>query len=326
MQLWDIEQSDSYALKGRFQRDSQGHETWVLSMKKAWIYVEGQWQREATPAIIHDDPVYSGEDGFSAMKSDHDFPIYKKNTDILIYGKARTYAKKPMSSHSCRVLVDGHVDKSLIVIGERQWIDHGGSISVSSAVPFIEREMDYTQAMGGEGENRLGSGIAESNEMLLNTRVPSVFYVGQNWQANGKQVKVAGFGPLPPFFAERSQWAGTFDDNWYEQRRPLWPVDFDHRFYQSAPQDQQCKGHLTGGERLMVSGFCHNDVLSFRVPSEKCQAIVSFQDKEERADMPLYTIWIDANKKRIELLYSTSFHCQDREHLLTSSRIEVMPS
>ena len=128
MQLWDIEQSDSYALKGRFQRDSQGHETWVLSMKKAWIYVEGQWQREATPAVIHDDPVYSGEDGFSAMKSDHDFPIYKKNTDILIYGKARTYAKKPMSSHSCRVLVDGHVDKSLIVIGERQWIDHGGSI------------------------------------------------------------------------------------------------------------------------------------------------------------------------------------------------------
>lgn len=326
MQLWDIEQSDSYALKGRFQRDSQGHEIWVLSMKKAWVYVEGQWEREATPVVIYDDPVYSGEDGFSAMKADHDFPIHKKNTDILIYGKARTYAKKPMPSHTCRLLVDGHVDKSLIVMGKRQWIDHGGSISVSNPEPFIEKEMDYTHAIGGGVGNRLGSGIAKSNEVLLNTNVPSVFYVGENWQANGKQIKVAGFGPVPPFFAERSQWAGTFNEHWYEERRPLWPVDFDARFYQSAPKDQQCKGYLAGGERLMVSGFCHNDALSFRVPSEKHQAIAVFQDKEEITEMPLYTVWIDANKKRIELLYSASFHCQDREHLLTSSRVEVIAS
>lgn len=76
----------------------------------------------------------------------------------------------------------------------------------------------------------------------------------------------------------------------------------------------------------MVSGFCHNDALSFRIPTEKYQAITTFQEKEERAVMPLYTIWIDANKKRIEMLYTASFYCQDREHLLTSSRIEVMSS
>lgn len=326
MQLWDIEQHDSYALKGRFQRDRQGHEVWVLSMKRAWIWLEGRWVEEETPAIINDDPIYAGDAGFSAMISDHDFPIHKKNTDVLVYGKAKTYAKKPMSSHTCRLLIDEHIDKSLIIIGERQWIDHSGSFTVSSAKPFIEREIDYTNAIGGDERNRLGSGIADTNEELASMKVPSVFYVGQNWQANSNKVQVAGFGPLPPFFSERSRWAGTFDERWQEERRPLWPIDFDDRFYQSAPHDQQCKGYLIGGERLMVSGFCHNDALSFRIPTEKYQATVTFQDKEERALMPIYTIWIDANKKRVEVVYTASFHCQDREHLLTSSRLEEVSS
>ncbi len=322
MQLWDIEQHDSCALKGRFQRDRQGHEVWVLSMKRAWIWLEGRWVEEETPAIINDDPIYAGDAGFSAMISDHDFPIHKKNTDVLVYGKAKTYAKKPMNSHTCRLLIDEHIDKSLTIIGERQWIDHSGSLTVSSAKPFIERDIDYTHAIGGDERNRLGSGIADTNEELASMKVPSVFYVGQNWQANSNKVQVAGFGPLPPFFSERSRWAGTFDERWQEERRPLWPVDFDDRFYQSAPSDQQCKGYLIGGERLMVSGFCHDDALSFRIPTEKYQTIVTFQDKEEILLMPIYTVWIDANKKRVEVIYTASFHCQDREHLLTSSRLE----
>ncbi|MGF1806328.1 DUF2169 domain-containing protein [Aliivibrio sifiae] len=326
MQLWDIEQHDSYALKGRFQRDRQGHEVWVLSMKRAWVWLEGRWVEEETPAIINDDPIYTGDAGFSAMISDHDFPIHKKNTDLLVYGKAKTYAKKPMNSHTCRLLIDEHIDKSLTIIGERQWIDHSGSLTVSSAKPFIERDIDYTHAIGGDERNRLGSGIADTNEELASMKVPSVFYVGQNWQANSNKVQVAGFGPLPPFFSERSRWAGTFDERWQEERRPLWPIDFDDRFYQSAPSDQQCKGYLIGGERLMVSGFCHHDALSFRIPTEKYQATVTFQDKEEISLMPIYTVWIDANKKRVEVIYTASFHCQDREHLLTSSRLEEVSS
>ncbi len=326
MQLWDIEQHDSYALKGRFQRDRQGHEVWVLSMKRAWVWLEGRWVEEEIPAIINDDPIYTGDAGFSAMISDHDFPIHKKNTDVLVYGKAKTYAKKPMNSHTCRLLIDEHIDKSLTIIGERQWIDHSGSLTVSSAKPFIERDIDYTHAIGGDERNRLGSGIADTNEELASMKVPSVFYVGQNWQANSNKVQVAGFGPLPPFFSERSRWAGTFDERWQEERRPLWPIDFDDRFYQSAPSDQQCKGYLIGGERLMVSGFCHDDALSFRIPTEKYQATVTFQDKEEISLMPIYTVWIDANKKRVEVIYTASFHCQDREHLLTSSRLEEVSS
>ncbi|MCV5919813.1 DUF2169 domain-containing protein, partial [Escherichia coli] len=79
----------------------------------------------------------------------------------------------------------------------------------------------------------------------------------------------AGFGPVPPFFEARQTLAGTFDEEWIENRKPMLPLDFDRRFFQSAPADQQCKGFLKGGERLMMSGFCHDDTISFRIPKEK---------------------------------------------------------
>ncbi|MCZ8489692.1 DUF2169 domain-containing protein [Vibrio lentus] len=74
------------------------------------------------------------------------------------------------------------------------------------------------------------------------------------------------------FGARQQQYAGTFDDDWLKNRKPLYPVDFDQRFYQSAPLDQQCKGFISGGERLMMSGFCHNDALSFRFPQRDVTA------------------------------------------------------
>ncbi|WP_072054256.1 DUF2169 family type VI secretion system accessory protein [Aliivibrio fischeri] len=325
MQLWDIDSESPFTLKGRFQRDSEGHEVWVLSMKRAWTFLDGSWSEEVDNLELNDDPIYLGEPGFSAMVADHDFPIYKKNTDVLIYGKARSYAKKPVHSQLCRVLIDEHIDKTLKVVGERHWVDYSGSITVSTTQSFIERDIDYSNAIGGDERNRIGGGAAETNAELLKAKVPSIFYPDQNWQASSKKVKVAGFGPMPPFFHDRAKWAGTFDEKWFEERRPVWPIDFDDRFYQSAPQDQQCNGYLQGGERLMVSGFCHNDALSFRIPSEKFQAVAVFNGKEEKINMPMYTLWIDTENKRIEATYTAAFPCQNREHLLTSSYLVELP-
>ncbi len=44
-----------------------------------------------------------------------------------------------MTYQECRVLIDGHIDKTLAVHGERVWVEHGGSVTLSKPVPFIER-------------------------------------------------------------------------------------------------------------------------------------------------------------------------------------------
>ncbi|NAX23287.1 DUF2169 family type VI secretion system accessory protein [Vibrio sp. V39_P1S14PM300] len=320
MQLWDIDEHPELEVKGRFQRDHNGHEVWVLTAKRQWRWIEKQWMEERAEQVF-DDPVYLGEAGFSAMQVDHDFPVYKQNTDVVVYGKARAYAKRPVTYMECRLLVDGHIDKTLAVHGSRHWVEHAGSVTIAKPQPFIERDMDYSMALGGDERNRIGGGIADSNRELLEQNVPSVFYPKEDWSANPAKVKVAGFGPVPPFFAQRFRYAGTFDQQWEEERRPLLPLDFDGRFFQSAPIDQQCKGYLQGGERMMLSGFSHDDTLSFRIPAEQYRARVMFGDEPVVADMPIYTVFVDTEQQIITLAYTAAFPCQGQEHLLTTSQI-----
>ncbi|MBU2896135.1 DUF2169 family type VI secretion system accessory protein [Vibrio hepatarius] len=320
MQLWDIEHTAGLLIKGRFQRDVDGHEIWVLTAKRQWDLIDKQWQEVAAESI-YDDPVYLGEPGSSVMKIDHEFPVTKQNTDVLVYGKARSYAKRPVVYHECRLLIDGHIDKTISVHGERLWVQHGGTVTVSNPQPFVEADIHYGKALGGDERNRVGCGIASSTAELLKKPVPSVFFPSEEWAPNSKNVRVAGLGPIAPFFAERTQYGGTFDAHWEEHRRPLLPQDFNPKFYQSAPSDQQCDGFLVGGERLMMSGFNHDEVISFRFPVEKYLASASFSEENLCLPMQIHTVFVDTESMSLTLSYSASFPCQGKEHLLISSKV-----
>ncbi|MGR5094569.1 DUF2169 family type VI secretion system accessory protein [Vibrio maritimus] len=322
MQLWDIESDQGLSLKGRFQRDADGNEVWVVAGKRSWRWIEGAWF-ELEESEVFDDPLYIGEPGLSAMKTDHEFAYFKANTDVLVFGKARSYAKKPTTQHECRVLLDGHIDKTLKIMGERVWIEHGGGVTVSRPIEFIEREIDYSNAVGGDERNRIGGGVAKSNAVLVSQVVPSVFYPKEDWTPATNKIRVAGFGPIPPFFDERRRYAGTFDENWVETRKPMLPCDFDVAFNQSAPKDQQCNGYLLGGERIVLSGFCHDETLAFRIPSSLYTAVAHFGKHMRKETMSIYTLFIDTETKTLSLSYNASFPCQGEEHTLTKTRIEV---
>lgn len=324
MQLWDIECAYPYSVKGRFQRDKNGHEVWIVCLKKAWQHIKGEWHEVTTHPEVLDDPVYSGEPGLSSLIQDHDFSIEKTNTDIILHGKARTLLKRSATQHYCRLLVEGHVDKSLVIKGDRQWVNQAGSVLPSVPAPFIEKEIDLSHAMGGNDErNRLGCGVDDKVSQLMQQNIPSVFYPNEDWSAHALKTRVAGFGPLPVFSQLRSRYAGTFDQRWFDERRPLFPKDFDKQFYQSAPLDQQCDGFLLGGERFVVSGFSHEDALSFFLPKDQFRAEASFSDEEHKTSktMNLQTVFIDTEEEMIAACWSAAFPCQGREHLLASTKI-----
>lgn len=322
MKLWEIDSALELSIKGRFQRDENGDEVWVLTAKRAWTQIEKNWIEHTQPEI-YDNPLYVGEEGFSALKHDHEFHISKQNTDVIVYAKARTHAKHPTRYHQCRLLVDGHIDKTIGVFGARQWIEHAGTISVSSAASFVVSNIDYSCAIGGDEKNRLGCGIATSKKALLAQPVPTVFYPNEDWSANNKPIRVAGFGAVPPFFIARLTLAGTFDEHWQLTRKPLLPDDFDRAFFQSAPPDQQCKGHLHGGERIMLSGCSHDAPFSFRIPNEHYLAQIQIGDKSHQTPMVIHTVFIDAEANYVSITYSSSFPCQGQEHLLVNSRISI---
>lgn len=323
MALWDIDDNPELAIKGRFVRDENGDEVWVLVAKRAWQKMGSVWVEQAKPEI-HDTPFYAGKDGFSALKHDHEFHGVKKNTDVIVHGKARTYAKRPLHHHTCRLLVEGHVDKTICVSGPRRWVEHAGTVTPSIPQPFIERDIDYSFAIGADERNRLGCGVAKTNTELLKQNVPAIFYPKEEWTPNNKKTRVAGFGALPPFFSARLIFAGTFDKQWELTRKPLLPEDFDCHFFQSAPLDQQCKGYLSGNELISLSGFSHGDVLSFHVPSEHYLACVHIGEVVYQAPMHIYTVYVDTDSQCLSISYCASFPCQGQEHLLTKSTISVV--
>ncbi|QUM80155.1 DUF2169 domain-containing protein [Moritella sp. 5] len=322
MQLWDIETELVYPVSGRFQRDHDGLEVWVATLKKRWVLDGTVWDEDANNLHILDNPLYLGEPGLSPVISDHDFAIHKNNTDIVINGKAKTFKKSPCAEHICRLFVEGHIDKQIKVVGDREWVVQSGSIIPSIPSTFIVRDIDYTHAVGGTDErNRIGCGVGKNMSELQAQQVPSVFNISENWNLNPKKMAVVGFGSLPTFFQQRYRLAGSFDDTWFNHRRPLLPMDFDLAFYQSAPVDQQCSGFLNGGERINLSGFNHDGVVMFTLPKENYEAEVKYSDNtKETKKLDLHTLFFDTEDNSVSATFSASFPCQGREHMLVLTR------
>ncbi|CAM2836961.1 DUF2169 family type VI secretion system accessory protein [Moritella viscosa] len=323
MQLWDIKSELPYSVGGRFQRDHNGLEVWVATLKKRWILDGGIWVEDSECVEILDNPLYLNEPGLSPVISDHDFAIYKKNTDVVIHGKAKTFKKEPCVELICRLFVDKHIDKQIKVVGHREWVVQSGSIIPSMPLRFITSEIDYTCALGGHDErNRLGCGVGENMADLQTQNVPSMFNVDEDWSLNSKKIGVVGFGALPTFFQQRYCLAGSFDDAWINSRRPLLPIDFDTAFYQTSPVDQQCSGFLMGGERISLSGFSHEGVMTFILPKQCYEAKVRYSDDIVNTEiMDLHTLFFDTEKGTVSATFTASFPCQGREHMLISTLI-----
>jgi hypothetical protein len=63
------------------------------------------------------------------------------------------------------------------------------------------------------------------------------------------------FGPVRRDEKPRKNYAGTFDKEWTENRMPLLPHDFDPRYNQCAPPNQQARGYLKGDETVAIANL-----------------------------------------------------------------------
>ena len=62
------------------------------------------------------------------------------------------------------------------------------------------------------------------------------------------QPEPAGFGPLDISWPQRTSKAGTYDQKWLKERFPGFAEDMDWTIFNTAPEDQQLEGFLTGDE------------------------------------------------------------------------------
>jgi hypothetical protein len=141
--------------------------------------------------------------------------------------------------------------------------------------------------------NLVGRGFAKGDFMGLVQDQPAhqteLIVQGSAQVANSPEQTLmpAALGPLARNWQPRLAFAGTYDDAWKEEVFPLLPADFDDRFYQCAPDDQQMP-YPEGGEQVTLVNlteaaaqrFEHSKgQLSFMLPRRKLPMVVLSKDR-----------------------------------------------
>lgn len=191
-----------------------------------------------------------------------DMGFAKPCGEILVTGKA--YAPdKAVKKMQVSLTLDagpvGKINKSLQVVGNRQW--DGGFFSLASHIkPFESMPLGYAHAYGGIGhpENPLGKGVVNQQQKDPDSglyALPNVYLQQDSTKADRGYRMAASFEPLDISWPQRSKFQGAYDEKWLKTTHPGLPDDTDTRLFNAAPLDQQIKGFFNPGDTYQIKGM-----------------------------------------------------------------------
>lgn len=271
---------------------------------------------EQVPIVEAD--TFTGEPGFSATIYESDYALRKPRCDVLLNGSAYAPGGRPAT----RVRVAMHVgsmSKAFDVIGDSTWKRGFFSMSPRRPEPFTVMPITYDRAYGGVDDsnpkkvaaflpNPVGVGYHKKRKQaaIVGLPVPNTMEVGRPVTSVTGKYRPMSFGPIGRSWPSRIRHAGTYDDEWTDNVFPFLPKDFDERYYQCAPPEQQID-YPKGGEDVELLNLTPEGRTRFRLP--ELEVPVEFTDEFwKRAEIRacLDTILIDADKRRTALVWRAS--------------------
>ncbi|WP_322403608.1 DUF2169 domain-containing protein [Massilia luteola] len=142
-------------------------------------------------------------------------------------------------------------------------------------------------------QNPVGRGFAEDWYLRATklTRVPApqIEASDQPMTRFGDAYTPDGFGIVGRAWRPRLGLAGTYGEDWLENRHPGLPADFNFAYWNGAPADQQVVPHLDGDETITLYNLspagpgtaqdaAGNTLLSFALPGHLPFTVVRFED------------------------------------------------
>lgn len=235
--------------------EPSGRELLVVVIKGTFVLPrQGEQVRlheKQVPLVMAD--TFTGEPGLSAPHYEVDFAARKPFCDVLLLGCAHAPGGRPATQTEVTLSV-GPVRKSIQVVGPRVWQAGVTGIRASDAQPFTSQPISYDVAYGGVDQasedpaehdaymlNPVGKGFhkALKNAWVDGRPLPFTQEPGRpvTWPADDYQPMA--YGPIGRHWRQRACHAGTYDQQWLDNEFPFLPKDFDERYYQAAPLDQQ---------------------------------------------------------------------------------------
>ncbi len=278
-------------------RDADGRERAVVVFKRALRLrgAGGAAFAEPAPRLVYADE-FEGEPGLSAPIREYDFAPVKHACDVLVEGPAVAPGGEPIRELTVGVKV-GRVKKAFTVKGPRVWREGGAQMRVSPPEPFVEASISYGAAFGGVDRssddevdhiaftpNPVGRGFAPRTPMarLDGEPMPNTEEAGVPIVSPRERYRPMALGPIGRAWPPRIDYAGTYDEHWLEHDFPFLPKDFDERYFQAAPLDQQTD-HLRGGETVTLLGLTPDGRCEFTLP-DLSLPISFFKKGGERID------------------------------------------
>ena len=330
--MWALDNRTPFAAERTWVRDRQGAEVWLVVVKGTFLINPAGTTEVADEQVeVCRLPTYRGEPAKSSLLYDMDLVHTKPTTDILLHGHAYAPQGKPTTQVDVAMVV-GNVEKTLRVFGDRRWNVGSLSIGLSNPEPFLKMPITYERAFGGTDQksdnpkkhswdrrNPVGTGFAVESSHLAGQ-------CAQTWSTPSRCLLGNNRGLLASDrlreWSPRAELAGTYDEKWEKERSPLLPDDFKEQFYLCAPEDQQARAYLQGGESVELRNLTPGGSLRFDLPQEVLGFRTYFLDGElvhHRAK--LHTVILEPDVPRVLMVWHTMLPCHPKVLKLRSTTI-----
>lgn len=235
--------------------DPRGREWLVVVIKGTFVLPQPEeavrLADEQLPLVMAD--TFTGAPGLSAPVYEADFALRKSACDVLLVGSAHAPEGKPTARTEV-ILRVGPMNKRFEVVGDRVWQANAAGLQASEPIPFLRMPLSYDVAFGGVDHassdpaehdaympNPVGRGYRKqlNNEWVDGRALPNTEVMRQPITSPTEAYAPMAFGPLGRGWEARAKLAGTYDQAWLDEVFPFLPKDFDERYFQAAPLDQQ---------------------------------------------------------------------------------------
>lgn len=272
---------------------------------------------EQVPFVYTDE--HYGDPGSTSIRLECDFVPVKPLAEVLLLGDAVAPRGRPVRELEVALAGPGF-SKRAIVTGDRIWEEGLRGVQPSLARPFLKMPLRWERAFGGsdhsherkflngtELRNPIGIGfhLNGAKETILGTRLPNIERPDARQNVWSEQPEPCGFAIVGRGWRPRISFAGTYDQHWLDEIFPFLPEDFDDRYFQSAPLDQQIGG-LPAGAAFGCLNTSEAERFVARLPETAVPIRFCFDNREEEATPQPDTLILEPSVGRIVLLRRAS--------------------
>lgn len=315
--MLQIRNETAFAAERGILLDKAANQVWTVILKATYqLQPDGTLSLAAEQEPVCRVPRYRGDPASTSLIRECEMVVDHPGTDIILNGSAYAPGGEPVRQLDASLRV-GSLYKVIRVFGDRYWERGLLRPRMSAPAQFTTLPLSYEFAYGGRAEdeqeqfeprNPVGRGFT-LRAPDDGSRVPNLEEPGHLISSWNDRPPPASFGAIASWWFPRSKYVGTCDQQWREERMPLWPADHDLRHHRSAHPDLVSDEPLRLGESVELQNLTPGGVMRFRLPKiyPTVEAIVGRE--RYRQEVQLDRVIIEPDDGKVLLVWRASLNC-----------------